>query len=145
MISSAGEYVPLLTPVEITEEVEDWLGSLEKEMRATLDDLLKKSLRSKGLDLVNSPSQVCCLSEMIAFSDSCAQAIKKGKLANYKQDLLKQLEGYTSFDNKGDNLLFSKAKALILDILHNIDVVDQLTQDQSIMASQNPNDWMWYK
>jgi dynein heavy chain 2 len=26
---------------------------------------------------------------MIAFSDSCAQAIKKGKLANYKQDLTK--------------------------------------------------------
>ena len=143
MISSAGEYVPLLTPVEITEEVEDWLGSLEKEMRATLDDLLKKSLKSKGLDLVNSPSQVCCLSEMIAFSDSCAQAIKKGKLANYKQDLMKQLEGYTSFDNKGDNLLFSKVKSLILDILHNIDVVDQLTQDQSIIATQSPNDWMW--
>ena len=44
-----------------------------------------------------------------------------------------------------DNLLFSKVKALILDILHNIDVVDQLTQDQSIMASQNINDWVWYK
>lgn len=53
MISSAGEYVPLSSPVEISEEVEDWLGSLEKAMRATLDDLLKKSLRSQGLDIVN--------------------------------------------------------------------------------------------
>lgn len=124
MISSAGEYVPLLSPVAISDEVEDWLGALEKAMRATLDDLLKKTLRSQGLDIVNFPSQVCCLSEMIGFSDNCAQAIKKGKLANYKQDLQKQLEGYTSFDNKGDNLLFSKVKALILDIIHNIDVVD---------------------
>mgnify|MGYP006090208885 FL=1 len=89
MISAAGEYVPLLTPVAITEEVEDWLGALEAEMRRTLDDLLKKSLRSQGLDIVNFPSQVCCLSEMVGFSDSCAQAIKKGKLANYKQDLQK--------------------------------------------------------
>lgn len=129
MISAAGEYVPLLNAVVINDEVEDWLGLLEKEMRTTLDDLLKKALRSQGLDIVNLPSQVCCLSEMISFSDNCAQAIKKGKLANYKQDLQKQLEGYTSFDNKGDTLLFSKLKALILDIIHNIDVVDQLTKD----------------
>jgi len=82
---------------------------------------------------------------MIGFSENCAQAVKKGKLVNYKQDLQKQLEGYTSFDNKGDNLLFSKVKALILDIIHNIDVVDQLTRDQSILSSQSTNDWMWYK
>jgi len=87
MISSAGEYVPLLKGVSITDDVEDWLGSLEKEMRDTLDDLLKKALQAKGLDIVNSPSQVCCLSEMIHFSDACAQAVKQGKLANYKQDL----------------------------------------------------------
>ena len=80
---------------------------------------------------------------MINFSDNCSQAVKKGKLANYKQDLQKQLEGYTAFDNKGDSLLFSKVKAVILDIIHNVDVVDQLTRDSSIMASQNPNDWMW--
>jgi dynein heavy chain 2 len=55
------------------------------------------------------------------------------------------LEGYTAFDNKGDGLLFSKVKALILDIIHNIDVVEQLTKDTSIMSSQNTNDWMWYK
>jgi len=78
MISAAGEYVPLLTPVAISDEVEDWLGALETEMRITLDDLLKKTLRSQGLDIVNFPSQVCCLSEMVSFSDNCAQAIKKG-------------------------------------------------------------------
>jgi len=82
---------------------------------------------------------------MISFSDSCSQAVKKGKLANYKGDLQKQLDGYTSFDNKGDVLLFSKVKALILDIIHNIDVVDQLTKDTSIMGSHDTNDWMWYK
>ena len=41
MISSAGEYVSLHTPVSINDEVEEWLGLLEKEMRVTLDILLK--------------------------------------------------------------------------------------------------------
>lgn len=43
MISSAGEYVPLNTPVAINDDVEDWLGLLEKEMRVTLDILLKQA------------------------------------------------------------------------------------------------------
>jgi len=41
-------------------------------------------------------------------------------------------------------LLFSKIKSLILDIIHNIEVVDFLTKD-SIVQSQNVNDWMWFK
>jgi hypothetical protein len=44
MISSQGEYVPLCQPVMINTEVEDWLGSLEKIMRMTLDGLLKQTL-----------------------------------------------------------------------------------------------------
>jgi len=45
MISSAGEVVPLLKPIPITDDVEDWLGVLEKEMRICLDDLLKKGMK----------------------------------------------------------------------------------------------------
>jgi hypothetical protein len=44
MISSANEYVPLKKPVKITDDVEVWLGELEREMRETLDALLKKAL-----------------------------------------------------------------------------------------------------
>lgn len=46
MISSENEYVPLLSPVIINDDVEDWLGLLENEMRVTLDNLLKKALKS---------------------------------------------------------------------------------------------------
>jgi dynein heavy chain 2 len=137
--------VPLLSPVTISDEVEDWLGALEQSMRATLAELLKKTLQAQALDIVTYPSQICCLAELIGFSENCSQAIKRGKLANYKQDLQRQLEGYSAFDHKGDALLFSKVKALILDIIHSIEVVDQLTRDQSILASQKPTDWMWYK
>jgi len=98
-------------------------------MRNTMDGLLKQTVQGQGLDIVNMPSQICCISEMISFSTNCVQAIKRGKLANYKGDLQKQLEGYMSFDHKGDNLLFLKVKALILDIIHNIAVVDALLAD----------------
>lgn len=46
MISSESEYVPLISPVIINDDVEDWLGLLENEMRVTLDNLLKKALKS---------------------------------------------------------------------------------------------------
>jgi dynein heavy chain 2, cytosolic len=38
MISSIGEYVPLASPIVIKEDVEIWLGDLEKVMRTTLDN-----------------------------------------------------------------------------------------------------------
>jgi len=72
MISSVGEYVPLKAPVRVTDDVEVWLGELAREMRETLDALLKKTLGSKGLDIVNTPSQICCLSEFVLFSQNCA-------------------------------------------------------------------------
>lgn len=46
MISSKNEYVPMVNPVQIQGEVENWLTLLEKEMKVTLDDLLKKALKS---------------------------------------------------------------------------------------------------
>jgi len=84
MISQANEYVALKNPVRITDDVEVWLGDLEKIMRETLNALLQKTLKSNGLDIVNTPSQICCLSEMITWSENCSKAVKSGKLANYK-------------------------------------------------------------
>jgi len=50
-------------------------------MRITLDGLLKQTLgNTKGLDIVNTPSQICCLAEMIQFSNNAANAVQKGKL-----------------------------------------------------------------
>ena len=50
-------------------------------MRITLDQLLKRTVQSGGgLDIVNLPSQICCLAEMVAFSRNCVNAIQQGKL-----------------------------------------------------------------
>ena len=82
---------------------------------------------------------------MIIFSSECENAIQSGKLGDIKQSLQKKLESYTSFDNKGNNLLISKIIALILDIIHNIDIVDQLMADKNILQSKSTNDWSWFK
>ena len=81
---------------------------------------------------------------MVNFGRNCVQAIKQGKLQNYKGDLQRQLESYAAFDHGGNDLIFVKVKSLILDIIHNIDVVDQLLKD-GITQTCNPNDWMWFK
>ena len=141
MLSSAGEVVDLSSPVQITEDVEIWLGDLVNEMRQTLSISLKKALNSPDVDLMNTPSQICCLAEMVHFSNNTASAIKKGKLSNYKIDLQKNLEMYTSTDHKGDMLLLSKLKALTLDIIHNIEVIDVLIDT----GVKNISQWGWYK
>ena len=88
MISTANEQVPLTVPIPIEGEVEVWLLQLESVMRQTLDGLLKQCQSNQGgLDIANMPSQICCLSEMLAFGQNCANAIKQGKLQNYKGDL----------------------------------------------------------
>lgn len=141
MKSSAGEVVELSAPVKITEEVEIWLRDLVNEMKMSLSLLLKSALNTPNMDIVNTPSQICCLSEMVHFSNNAIQAIKKSKLSNYKIDLQKTLEVYTSFDHGGDMLLLSKLKALTLDIIHNIEIIDVLINT----GVKNPEQWGWYK
>ena len=46
MKSSAGEVVKLDKPVQITEEVENWLGDLAKEMKASLSNVFNKVVSS---------------------------------------------------------------------------------------------------
>jgi dynein heavy chain 2 len=78
---------------------------------------------------------------MVHFCNNTVSAIKKNKLSNFKIDLQKTLEVYTSFDHGGDLLLLSKLKSLILDIIHNIEIVDVLISS----GVSNSGEWGWYK
>ena len=53
----------------------------------------------------------------------------------------KQLESFTSVDVQGANVLELKLKALIMDTIHNIEVVEMLSDLQ--VASVG--DWKWQK
>ena len=104
-------------------------------------------------------SQVLCLVEFAKFTERCEQALRDGNLASLKQDVERQLAAYTAVpassdedddddgkdsattDQTGDKVLALKLKALVLDTIHNMHVVDQLIQANV----RSPEDWLWQK
>ncbi|XP_063970614.1 cytoplasmic dynein 2 heavy chain 1 [Lytechinus pictus] len=156
MKSLEGEVVPLLKAVEITPEVEIWLGDLAKEMKSTLRKLLVDCLKDQqssssgvGVDPTKYPSQILGLAAQIQFTEQCETAIKDNSLQDLLIELEQQLEGYTSADISGAagersaaiHVLELKLKALILDTIHSLDVV-QLLQKENVTSLDN---WLWQK
>ena len=83
---------------------------------------------------------------MVSFTENCEQAIKSHSLETYLTDLKAQLESYTNVDFiSGDDLdttvLELKLKALILDTIHNIDVVTFLIENKV----RDLGEWQWQK
>jgi dynein heavy chain 2 len=143
MVSSSNEIVELENPVKISEKVEDWLEQLAQEMRATLSSLLTKCLMAKQFDW-KYPSQILCLSQAIKFTQQAEAAVEGGGLKALKslQDQLKSdLKEFTSHDLSSEPLLQLKMKSLVMDLVHNLDVIDQLL-DKKV---QKLSDWIWSK
>ncbi|XP_035398354.1 cytoplasmic dynein 2 heavy chain 1 [Cygnus atratus] len=153
MKSVEGETVPLRNKVLLSSDVEVWLNGLALEMKETLKKMLidcvdagKKSQRS--IDPSLFPSQILSLAEQIQFTEDVESAIKDHNLQQLELELMAKLEHYTSIDtsmedsgNTESGNLELKLKALILDIIHNIDLVKQLNQAQVHSAE----DWAWKK
>ncbi|XP_074038391.1 dynein cytoplasmic heavy chain beethoven [Leptinotarsa decemlineata] len=149
MCSSQGETVFLSNPVNIQKPVEEWLNELVKQMQITLKELLVNCQKEKTApDPLLYPSQVLCLSDSITFTAKCEQAISNMTvpplLAKYKT----QLEHYSSLElNNGTNtadgdiLLELKLKALLLDTIHHISVLEELMSNNVTKVS----DWIWQK
>ncbi|XP_039269307.2 cytoplasmic dynein 2 heavy chain 1-like [Styela clava] len=152
MCSLDGEIVDMKSAIRLTTNVEEWLEDLSKGMKDTLHDLLYKCigilLGNKGnLDPSQFPSQVLCIAEQVRFTERCESALSNRELPNFKNELNKQLQSYTSVfvssqDQDDDSqVLKLKLKALILDIIHCIDVVSQLIEGNISSTSE----WMWQK
>ncbi|XP_074620352.1 cytoplasmic dynein 2 heavy chain 1-like [Acropora palmata] len=155
MKSLDGEVVPLKRPVTITPEVEVWLGDLANEMKDTLKQLLidclsasKKGGSAGGVDPSKFPSQILCLAEQIQFTERCEAAIKSNSLQEFQIEMESQLESYTNAEIGGgdssdaeSHVLELKLKALILDTIHAIDMLQQLIKH----GIKSLDDWMWQK
>jgi dynein heavy chain 2 len=143
--SAEGEVVQLKHPVQITEEVEIWLQSLSEEMVSTLSKLLVECLAVN--DIFKYPQQILDLSETLHFTANCEKAILDGSLANLLVSLKKQLATYTSFDiNKVEDkqtrhIVLFRIKSLILDVIHNISVVEYLIKENT----RTLEEWSWQK
>ncbi|XP_043547742.1 cytoplasmic dynein 2 heavy chain 1 isoform X2 [Chiloscyllium plagiosum] len=153
MKSLDGEVVPLKSKIRVIDDVEVWLNNLAEVMKETLKHLLVECIaawkQSQGaIDPLRFPSQILCLAEQIQFTEEVENAIKNHSLQQLDVELMAKLENYTSIDsyseeteNAETTVLELKLKALILDIIHNIEVVKQLNQAQVC----NTSDWAWKK
>jgi dynein heavy chain 2 len=151
MKSLAGEVVPLKHPTQITADVEIWLSHLADEMKDTLRQLLFECLDAgrggESVDPRRFPSQILCLAEQIQFTDRCEAAILHSGLTEFQIEMEGQLQGYTSADvqsgQEGPEMLVLelKLKSLILDTVHNVDIVQQLLRDDV----KDAGEWLWQK
>jgi dynein heavy chain 2 len=146
MKSLHGEIVKLKTPVAISNEVEVWLDLFTKEMKRTLQQLLLESLEDSNVLMY--PCQVVCLTEYLHFTANVEKQLKAGGDLDQLQSALRsKLETFTNFDyaqiqDKQDKITTEmKLKSLILDIIHYIDVLDQLKKSNC----KSVDDWEWQK
>ncbi|TRY83670.1 hypothetical protein DNTS_027964 [Danionella cerebrum] len=149
MRSLEGETVPLRNSISICSDVEVWLSALSTEMKNTLKHLLSDCVNAGkrgNVDPTRFPSQILCLAEQIGFTADVENSIRQQNLHQLEQELTEKLNNYTSVDtNTGQvtesNVLQLKLKALILDVIHNISVVQSLREAQ-VHSTEH---WMWKK
>lgn len=68
-------------------------------------------------------------------------ASAQGKLAAFRGELMKQLDEYTSYNAEGHRVMQLKLQSLVLDLIHNIDIVDQLVAERATGVA----DWTWHR
>lgn len=148
MRSSLKEVVMLSAPVVVKEgeeprAVEDWLSDLASEMVVTLAANMQGChqnavLNSETFD--KYPSQILCLSRNVHFTQNVERHVQGGNILGLKSELQQELTDLTSFSMDGA-LPQAKLKSLILDLIHNISVLDDLISHRI----QALGEWTWYK
>ena len=152
MCSIIGENVTLQQPIKLSNDVERWLSDLAREMKRTLSILLANCINEGSIDthiLAKYPSQILCLNGEIDFTLKCESTIKSGNLQNFHKDVQKRLEQLASIDYtdagsaEQSSVLESKVKALIMDTIHEVDIIKQILGGTS--TSRDPRCWDWQK
>lgn len=144
--SVASEEVGLKNPVVVTDQTEEWLDALSKEMKNTLKNVLLDCARENALDTIMSilpkyPAQVLCCAAQVEFAGECEKALKNGSLPAYQKRLSERLGKYTSLDLSTEPLLQLKIKSMILELIHMNDVVTLLTDK----GTTGIKEWTWQK
>ena len=142
--SLEGEQVALKSPITVDGEVETWLNKLVVEAQSTLKVLLLEAVQQRQKNppkLDDFPSQILCLAEAIVFTERCEKAIASNSLTSLLSDYKNQLVSYTSHQDDMDGVGLLKLQSLIMDVIHYIDIVDQLMKNQCWSL----DDWIWQK
>lgn len=141
--SVAHERVALNRPVSLCDAVETWLLELGLEIRGVLAGSLKAYLENDAKlcfvdDDAVAPSQIVCLGEQIRFAENVEAVEALSDLAELRARLRDDLESL-AMSQPSTPLAKLKLNALVLDLVHSIDVVDQL----ETCAFASTNDWVW--
>ena len=144
LLSSKSESVSLkgVEKIYLTKEVESWLGNLTEAMNKTLEASLKTCIKAGDQPKVEDyPGQVLEIADSVHFCEKVVKAIPKSGLSAVKQDYTSKLAELTSNKNKMNALGQMKVKNIILDIIHDIAVLDELIDAQVTTLE----DWVWFK
>jgi dynein heavy chain 2 len=148
--SSENEVVTLIQPVPITTNVEIYLSTLVECMIETLKQQTLECMKvlqnhaqaQADLYIQKYSSQILCLAAQVYFTVRCEAAIAIGQqqLATLLQQYENELQALTSIQNT-DHLMTLKYKALVMDLIHHIDVIKQCMKDKV----QSVDAWTWQK
>nr|AAU93603.1 cytoplasmic dynein heavy chain 2.2 [Leishmania mexicana] len=146
MISADGEEVALRRPVAITgSDVEDWLLALDASMQDTLHELLTSCVKQPDATTKDSvltyPSQILQVAQGVHFAREAEKAIAAQSLNELLTSLRRRLDGLVAMTPELDALQVLKVKALILDTIHNIEVVELLMKRNV----RRVDEWWWKK
>ncbi|GET89825.1 dynein heavy chain, putative [Leishmania tarentolae] len=146
MISADGEEVELRKPVTITgSDVEDWLLALDASMQETLHALLigcvKQSDATAKDSVLTYPSQILQVAQGVHFALEAEVAIAAQSLNQLLASLRGRLNRLIAMAPELDAVHVLKVKALILDTIHNIEVVELLMKRNV----RSVDEWWWKK
>ena len=151
LCSSTGEVVRLRTPVAVTDDVTAWLSRFAAEMGATLAAQLEACVRGRATTpwttaLATYPSQVHSVGEQVAFAADVEAALAPGGpgLLPLRAALAASLAAYTGVDTGAASctpVVAAALKALIMDAIHHLEVVDGLLE----RAVKDAGSWHWQR
>jgi dynein heavy chain 2 len=135
------ERVILSKRVELTESVETWFNTLEQRMFATLEQSLRDYINSgtREIKLAEYPSQILCLMEEIRFTAQLEEAIRAKNLKGIDSQLKVDLQNLTRILPTVARLEALKLKAIILDLIHHLNIVSVLLREEKAVALTSYN------
>lgn len=141
--SAEGDEIPLKNLIQIVGLVEDWLNQLVFEIKFTLKDLIRSCAQNDFLDehhIKVFPMQVLCTAKAISFTRLTEKSISSMNLQSHLNTIREEINRYSSGKfGSSDNLFQLKVRALLLDLVHHVTVVESLIGENTT----NVQDWLW--
>ncbi|XP_076387639.1 dynein cytoplasmic heavy chain beethoven [Megachile rotundata] len=144
VVSPEGEILQLSNPVDLRDPLPRWLSNLEEAMKNALRQSLEKCLVDVTPDPSAYPTQVLLLAERIRFTERCEAALKEGRsaLKNLVEYLETQRARYRGLEDAGDKLTALKARGLLLDVVHHLEVARSLL---NVTLREESAVWTWQR